>query len=48
VRRYFEWIQAPNKQFLVIESAGHNVVTSHSEEFGNLLVQHVRPLAMGP
>jgi pimeloyl-ACP methyl ester carboxylesterase len=46
VRQYFEWIQAPSKQFLVIEGAGHNAVTSHSEAFGKLLTQHVRPLAM--
>jgi pimeloyl-ACP methyl ester carboxylesterase len=46
VRKYFEWIQAPKKQFLVIEGAGHNVVTSHAQEFGRLMVEHVRPLAM--
>jgi pimeloyl-ACP methyl ester carboxylesterase len=46
VRKYFEWIQAPTKRFLVIDGAGHNVVTSHSEAFGKLLAQHARPLAM--
>lgn len=48
VRKYFEWIQAPTKRFLVIEGAGHNVVTSHSEAFGKLLVESVRPLALAP
>jgi pimeloyl-ACP methyl ester carboxylesterase len=44
VRDYFESISAPRKEMTVIPNAGHNVMTTRSDEFLKLLRDRVRPL----
>ncbi len=46
VQAYVESITAPQKQLVLIPDGGHNVVVTKSDEFLNLLVQGVRPLAI--
>jgi proline iminopeptidase len=41
-RAYFDHVQAPRKQYAVIEDAGHFALATHAAEFGRLLAQMVR------
>ncbi len=45
---YVDGITAPQKQFVLIEDAGHDAIITKSGEFLQLLVQRVRPLAIQP
>ncbi len=45
---YFKGIVAPQKELVRLEHGGHFAVWSHASQFGAALVQHVRPLALGP
>jgi len=45
-RAYVDSLDAPQKQFVAIEGAGHTVMYTKSDEFLTLLVERVRPLAM--
>jgi len=45
VQQYFQWIEAPRKELLTIEGAGHNALLSNAETFRTLLEAHVEPLA---
>jgi pimeloyl-ACP methyl ester carboxylesterase len=44
-RTYFDGITAPQKEFVAIAGAGHTAMYTKSDEFLNLLVERVRPLA---
>lgn len=46
VRDYFELVQAPHKELVLIPHAGHNVIATESREFLRLLTDRVRPLAI--
>jgi pimeloyl-ACP methyl ester carboxylesterase len=41
-RTYFDKVQAPRKQYAVIEDGGHFALATHAEEFDRLLAQMVR------
>jgi pimeloyl-ACP methyl ester carboxylesterase len=43
---YFDSIQAPVKQFVLLKGAGHSAVLTEPEVFLHELVTHVRPLAI--
>jgi pimeloyl-ACP methyl ester carboxylesterase len=43
---YVEGITAPQKQFILITRAAHDAVITRSDEFLELLVRRVRPLAV--
>jgi pimeloyl-ACP methyl ester carboxylesterase len=45
--RYCEDIQAPLKQFVMIEQAGHLAEFAQPEQFLRQLLNHVRPLVVG-
>jgi len=45
-RNYLEAIQAPRKEFVTINGAGHFAVFMHSDQFLQELVARVRPLAV--
>jgi pimeloyl-ACP methyl ester carboxylesterase len=47
-RDYLEAIQAPRKEFVPIQGAGHFAVFIHSDQFLEELVRQVRPLAVRP
>lgn len=47
-RGYLEAIQAPQKEFVPIQGAGHFAVFIHSDQFLDELVRRVRPLAVRP
>jgi pimeloyl-ACP methyl ester carboxylesterase len=47
-REYFEKINAPHKEMVLLENAGHFAVWSKSGEFLKELVARVRPLAARP
>lgn len=47
-RAYVESITAPQKEFVLIANAGHNVMATKSDEFLSFLLRRVRPLAMQP
>jgi pimeloyl-ACP methyl ester carboxylesterase len=44
-RNYLEAIQAPRKEFVPIQGAGHFAVFMHSDQFLEELVRRIRPLA---
>jgi pimeloyl-ACP methyl ester carboxylesterase len=46
VQAYVDSITSPQKELVLIPNAGHNVIATRSDEFLNLLVQRVRPLAI--
>jgi pimeloyl-ACP methyl ester carboxylesterase len=43
---YFDRIEAPSKEFVLLEGAGHLVPIVESERFRRALVEHARPLAV--
>lgn len=43
---YFDGIEAPSKQFVVLEGAGHSAIFGDRDTFLNALDQRVRPLAL--
>jgi len=45
-KRYFESIRAPEKQFVVIDGAGHDAVITEPDVFLRALLTDVRPAAM--
>ena len=45
---YLDRITAPQKQLVLIAGAGHDALIAKSDEFLELLVQRVRPLAIQP
>jgi pimeloyl-ACP methyl ester carboxylesterase len=45
VQEYFETLEAPKKQLILIEGGAHIAVITHLEGFLAALVEHVRPLA---
>jgi pimeloyl-ACP methyl ester carboxylesterase len=45
VQDYVERITAPRKELVLIANAGHNVIATRSDEFLQLLLERVRPLA---
>src|SRR5262245_2149707 len=45
-RDYFDRIEAPSKEFVLLEGAGHLGLIVESERFLQALVQHARPLAV--
>jgi pimeloyl-ACP methyl ester carboxylesterase len=45
---YVDSIRAPQKQLVLIAGAGHDALITKSDEFLELLVQRVRPLAIQP
>jgi pimeloyl-ACP methyl ester carboxylesterase len=45
-RRYFDTIRAPEKQFVVLEGAGHTAVLTEPDVFLGELVRRVRPAAV--
>ncbi|HEY6443525.1 MAG TPA: alpha/beta hydrolase [Candidatus Acidoferrales bacterium] len=45
-QKYVDGITAPQKQFVLIEDAGHDAIITKNGEFLQLLVQRVRPLAI--
>ena len=47
-REYVDGITAQQKQFVLIDDAGHDAIITKSREFLQLLVQRVRPLAIQP
>jgi pimeloyl-ACP methyl ester carboxylesterase len=47
-RDYLEAIQAPRKEFVPIQGAGHFAIFMHSDQFLEELVRRVRPLAVRP
>ena len=47
-REYFEKIDAPHKEFVLIEGGGHFTVLSMADRFLHELVTRVRPLAVQP
>jgi pimeloyl-ACP methyl ester carboxylesterase len=48
VEAYVGSITAPYKELVLIPNAGHNVIATKSDEFLDLLVVKVRPLALPP
>lgn len=44
-RAYFETVEAPAKEFVVLEGGGHSALLTMSDVFLQELVTHVRPLA---
>jgi len=44
-REYFDRIEAPSKDFVVLDGAGHNAIFGDRDAFLNALEQRVRPLA---
>jgi pimeloyl-ACP methyl ester carboxylesterase len=44
---YFERIEAPAKEFVLLEGAGHLGLIFEPERFRQALVEHARPLAVG-
>ncbi len=47
-RDYLKALQAPRKEFLPIQGAGHFAVFMHSDRFLHELVKRVRPLSLRP
>ena len=47
-RDYLEAIQAPRKEFVPIQGAGHFAIFMHSDQFLEELLRRVRPLAVRP
>jgi pimeloyl-ACP methyl ester carboxylesterase len=45
-RDYFDSIEAPSKEFVVLQSAGHNAIFGDRDGFLRALDQKVRPLAL--
>ena len=45
-RSYFDTIEAPSKEFVVLDGAGHNAIAGDRDAFLNTLDQQVRPLAV--
>lgn len=45
-KEYLEWINAPHKEFVLLEGGGHFVVWSMPDRFLQELVARVRPLAV--
>lgn len=45
-RGYFDRIEAPSKEFVVLDGAGHNAIFGDRDAFLKALDQHVRPLAL--
>ncbi len=43
---YFDSIDAPSKEFVVLDGAGHNAIFGDRDAFLKALDQHVRPLAL--
>jgi pimeloyl-ACP methyl ester carboxylesterase len=43
---YFDRIEAPSKEFVLLEGAGHLGLIFEPERFGRALVEHARPLAV--
>jgi hypothetical protein len=40
--------EQPAKGKLILRGAGHYASVTHADEFGALLLQHVKPLAIAP
>lgn len=47
-RQYFDKLQAPKKQFVVVPGAGHSMVIAMPDAFLAALDEHARPLAIQP
>ncbi|GCE29867.1 alpha/beta hydrolase [Dictyobacter alpinus] len=47
-KAYFDEIEAPYKEFVLIKQAGHLAAFARSEQFLNELLQRVRPLVLHP
>ena len=45
-KNYFDFIHAPEKQFVTLKGAGHNAVFTNPDAFLRELVARVRPVAM--
>jgi pimeloyl-ACP methyl ester carboxylesterase len=43
---YFDSIEAPSKEFVVLDGTGHNAIVGDRDAFLKALDQHVRPLAL--
>jgi pimeloyl-ACP methyl ester carboxylesterase len=46
-RAYFDELEAPHKEFVLIKQAGHLAAFARPEQFLSELLQRVRPLAIG-
>jgi len=47
-REYFAWINAPHKEFVLFDGAGHFAALSMPDKFLEELVTRVRPVAIQP
>ena len=47
VQRWFADLDAPAKDFVIVEHASHGAFYTHSQQLGRFLAERVRPLAMG-
>lgn len=47
-REYFDKLQAPSKQFVLIPGGGHSAVFAMPDAFHAALLKHARPLATAP
>ena len=43
---YVEWLTAPRKEFVMLETGGHFALFTHTSEFLKELIQRVRPLTV--
>ena len=46
VQEYVDRVTAPQKKLILIPNAGHNAIATRSDEFLELLLEHIRPLAL--
>ena len=47
-KAYFDELEAPHKEFVLIKQAGHLAAFARPEQFLNRLLQRVRPLVLNP
>ena len=47
-KEYFDELEAPHKEFVLIKQAGHLAAFARPEQFLNELLQRVRPLVLNP
>jgi pimeloyl-ACP methyl ester carboxylesterase len=46
VQRWFDTLDAPHKQMVVVEHASHGAFFTHADQLGELLSERIRPLAL--
>lgn len=46
VRRYFDGLSAPRKDFIVLPGSGHSALLTDPDQIGDILAKRVRPLAL--